>query len=146
HEANEVYTYHSCVVSETNGRIRALWERLLDYELGHLAVARELFSEHSGRDVAELLPQRLPDPIAFESQRTFIRKVLKDEVELRAKGTELVDVTELGKNGASATYRDAMASQGSPSEKVSAGWVWTPGTELMGFRKPPMASVARRRS
>lgn len=37
HEATEVYTYYSCSMSETNPRIRALWERFLDYELGHPA-------------------------------------------------------------------------------------------------------------
>ena len=36
HEASEVYNYYSCVQQETNPRIKAIWERFLDYELGHL--------------------------------------------------------------------------------------------------------------
>src|SRR5690606_14713130 len=36
HEATEVYNYYSCVQHETNPRIKAIWERFLDYELGHL--------------------------------------------------------------------------------------------------------------
>src|SRR6202008_2411156 len=39
HEANEVYLYYGFVQSESNPRVRALWERFLDYELGHLALA-----------------------------------------------------------------------------------------------------------
>src|SRR5690606_3133656 len=49
HEATEVYCYYSCVESETNPRIKAIWERFLDYELGHLAVISELFKKHERR-------------------------------------------------------------------------------------------------
>ena len=38
HEAMEVYNYYGCVQQENNPRIRAIWERMLDYELGHFAV------------------------------------------------------------------------------------------------------------
>ena len=43
HEATEVYTYYSCSLSETNPRLKAIWERFLDYELGHLTFVSELF-------------------------------------------------------------------------------------------------------
>src|SRR5690606_24784484 len=35
HEACEVYNYWSCVESEENPRIKKLWERFPEYELGH---------------------------------------------------------------------------------------------------------------
>jgi rubrerythrin len=146
HEATEVYLYQSCLDAEPNTRIRAIWERFLDYELGHLAAARALFEAHEGRDAAEVLPQRLPELLPFESQRAFIRKVLKDEVELRANGTEIVDRSQMPRNGASSAYREAYNSDGSPSDKVAAGFVWMPGTELMGFRRDHFAAGMRRRS
>ena len=37
-EACEVWNYAGCVEQETNPRIKAIWERFLDYELGHLQV------------------------------------------------------------------------------------------------------------
>jgi hypothetical protein len=45
HEAAEVWNYQACVEQETNPRIKALWERFLDYELGHLQVAMQLFKD-----------------------------------------------------------------------------------------------------
>jgi hypothetical protein len=135
HEATEVYLYQSCADAEPNARIRAIWERMLDYELGHLAVARELFQKYEGRDAAEILPQRTPALLPFESQRDFVRKVLKDEVDLRANGTEIVDRSQMPRNGASDAYREQLASHGVPSEKVAAGFIWTPGTELMGIKE-----------
>jgi len=59
HEACEVYNYHSCVESEKNARVRAIWERFLDYELGHVRFVARLFEDTEGRDAAEILPERV---------------------------------------------------------------------------------------
>ncbi|MFL5387431.1 MAG: hypothetical protein ACJ79O_15930 [Myxococcales bacterium] len=128
HEANEVYNYWCCAEQESNPRVRAIWERFLDYELGHLAVAREAFEKTERRDIAAILPQRMPERIRYESQRQFVRKVLANEVELRASGTEIVEREP--KNSPSAGYRRQMNSQGSPTETIAAGYAWRPGTEL----------------
>src|SRR5690554_3851895 len=127
-EANEVYTYYSCVASETNPRIKAIWERFLDYELGHLHVVTELFKKYERRDPVEILPERLPDPIAFESQRDFVRKVLSEELDMRSVGPEYVDKSQ--ESEASKAYRDHLNSTGSPTEVVADQYRWQPGTEL----------------
>ncbi|HUQ24352.1 MAG TPA: hypothetical protein VM140_01690, partial [Burkholderiales bacterium] len=62
HEACEVYNYYGAMEQESNPRIRAIWERFLDYELGHLNLVMELFKKHEKRDPAEILPQTLPAP------------------------------------------------------------------------------------
>jgi rubrerythrin len=128
HEAGEVYNYWSCVESEDNPRIRAIWERFLDYELGHVRHVARLFEQIEGRDAAEVLPDRLPEPIRYESHRDFVREVLRREVRLSAVGTEFVDRDQ--ESAETRAYRDHMNSQGSPSETVAAGYVWRPGTEL----------------
>jgi rubrerythrin len=128
HEACEVYNYYGCMEQESNPRIRALWERFLDYELGHLNAVVELFKQHERRDPAEILPQALPDPIAFDTQREFVRKTLAQEVDLRANGTQIVPKAKEG--AASRQYRDALNADGSPSETVAAGYRWSPGSEL----------------
>mgnify|MGYP000660365806 FL=1 len=126
HEANEIYNYYGCVQQETNPRLKAIWERMLDYEFGHFQVALAMFKQYEQRDPAEILPAQLPDPIPFASQRDFVRKILKQEVDLRANGTEI------GKQDsqASIAYRNAVNADGSPSETVAVGYQWAPGTEL----------------
>jgi rubrerythrin len=131
HEAVEVYNYWSCVESEENSRVKTIWERLLDYELGHLRVVAELFQKTEGRDPAEVLPARLPEPIRYRSHRQFVRDVLRKEVALTAVGAEIVPRGSGPGEEASERYRQHMNSQGSPSETAAAGYVWTPGTELM---------------
>ena len=128
HEAAEVYNYYGCVQQETNPRVKAIWERFLDYELGHFHHVCELFKQHEKRDPAELFPGDLPEPIPFASQRDFVRQVLAQEVDLRAKGTQFVNKSQ--ESQASIDYRAHINSDGSPSESVAAGYIWTPGTEL----------------
>ena len=137
HEATEVYNYYSCYESETNPRIKKIWERFIDYELGHLRIAAELFEKIEGRDRAEILPSALPDPIAYTSHRDFVREVLAQEVDLRAVGTEFVDESDVPKDNPSIAYREQMNEQGSPSERVAEGWMWTPGTELTAVNTKP---------
>ena len=135
HEANEVYNYYSCLQFESDERLKGLWQRFLDYELGHLHYVMGLFKQHEGRDPAEVLPETLPDPIEYRSQREFVRSVLENEVDLRAAGPDFVDKGE--ESEASLAYRKQMNAQGSPSNAVSAGYRWAPGTELS--RKLPTA-------
>lgn len=128
HEANEVYNYYSCIQQETNPRVKAIWERFLDYELGHFHYVCELFKQYEQRDPAELLAGGLPEPINFASQRDFVRQTLLQEVDLRTNGTQFVDMKN--ESQASIAYRTQLNSEGSPSETVAAGYIWAPGTEL----------------
>ncbi|HEX8700332.1 MAG TPA: hypothetical protein VF815_15905 [Myxococcaceae bacterium] len=129
-EAMEVYTYYSCLAYETNPRVKEVWQRFVDYELGHLHYVMELFQRLEGRDPAEILPATLPEPVAFKSHREFVRRVLSQEVDLRADGTNFVDKGELAPGHRSLVYRDQLNSEGSPSDTASAGYQWAPGTEL----------------
>ncbi len=130
HEAMEVYTYYSCLAYEGNAKVKEVWQRFVDYELGHLHHVMELFQRLEGRDPAEILPETLPEPVDFKSHREFVRRVLNQEVDLRANGTDFVDKAELPADHRSIQYRDQLNSEGSPSDTASAGYQWTPGTEL----------------
>jgi rubrerythrin len=131
HEATEVYNYYSCAQQESNRRIKEIWNRFVDYELGQLHFVRELFERIEKRDAAEILPRELPEPIAFRSHRDFVRKVLNEEVDLRASGTQYINGADERPDSPSVLYRTHMNSEGSPTEMVAAGYRWQPGTELV---------------
>jgi rubrerythrin len=128
HEATEVWNYWSCVQQESEPRVKAIWERFLDYELGHLQAVKELFESIEKRDSAEILPATLPEPLKFESQRAYVRQVLEQEVDLRANGKRIVPLAEEART--SVDYRAQLNAEGSPSETVAGGYRWHPGTEL----------------
>jgi hypothetical protein len=128
HEATEAYNYYSCVEYEKNPRIKRIWERFLDYELGHLRFVADLFERTERRDAASVLSESLPEPIRYDSHREFVRQVLRTEVHLSAVGTEFVDRSQ--ETQQTRDYRAHMNSEGSPSDTVAASYVWRPGTEL----------------
>ena len=139
HEANEAYNYWSCVESESNPRVKAIWERFLDYELGQLRFVAGLFENRERRDVAEVLPESLSEPIQYHSHRDFVRQVLRDEVSFSSVGTEYVSSVE-EESEQTRAYRAQLNAEGSPTETVAAGYVWRPGSELTGMA--PNGSMA----
>jgi hypothetical protein len=130
HEATEIYNYYSCLQYESNPRVKAIWERFVNYELGHFHFVLQLFQQFEKRDPAEILPAALPEPIEYKSHRQFVRQVLADEVDLRARGTQFVSKEEEPQDAPSAMYRERINASGSPSETIAAGYRWKPGTEL----------------
>jgi hypothetical protein len=142
HEANEVYNYYSCVEYETNKRIKQVWERFLDYELGHLQHVAALFERYERRDAEEILNVKLPEPIVYESHRDYVREVLRSEVQLTAAGPSFISFQEEDPQGPSARQRAQLNSEGSPSDSVARGYVWAPGTELSRRGPKPVATTA----
>jgi hypothetical protein len=126
HEAMEVYAYWSCMEQEQNPRIKALWERFVDYELGHFHAVADLMRVLERRDPRELFFGGLPNRIEFKSHRELVQKVLAEEVDLRARGAQYVARSE--ESEATLAYRRHINSQGSPSSIVSAGYCWGPGS------------------
>lgn len=115
HEACEVYGYDSAAQSEDNPRLRALFEKFTDFELGQFHRVKALFEEVEHRDVSEVIARLPPEPLRFESHRTYVRQLLRSESDLR---------------GATS------------SDLVAAGYVWTPGGELQ--RPRPRAEIVGR--
>jgi len=131
HEAMELWTYVGCAGWESNPRIKQIWQRLADQELGHLNFVMDLFRKLEKRDPFEILPTTLPEPIEYKSHRAFVRDVLRDEVHLRAVGDRIVDPARTPESSETLAHRTRLNERGSPSEIVAAGYTWRPGTELV---------------
>jgi len=138
HEATEVYNYYGCVESEGNAKIKKVWERFLDYELGQLQYVAELLEKYEKRDAGSILVGKLPTPIAYESHREFVRETLRSEVDLTAREASFIPRAEERPGDPSPLQRAQLNSDGSPTEQIASGYVWAPGGEL--------ARKARRKS
>ncbi len=128
HEIMEVYNYLSCQEQETNPRIKDIWRRFLDYELGQLHALTHFYKEKLKLDPEEILHGNLPKFIEFKSQRNFIREVLKNEVDFRSRGPDYVSIDQESEE--SIQYRNHLNSKGNPAEIISSDYQWRPGTEL----------------
>jgi hypothetical protein len=130
HEATEIYNYYSCLQQETNPRVKAIWQRFCDYELGHFHYVLDVFRKYDKRDPAELFAAPLPEPVEYKSHRDFVRETLAKEVDLRARRTQFIPKDEEREDSPSVAYREQMNASGSPSDVVAAGYRWKPGTEI----------------
>ncbi len=128
-EACEIWNYEGCMAQESNPRVKAIWEKFLDYELGHFQVALQLFKDTERRDPAEVLGDgKLPD---FIPLRKPARVREADGVERGAAPQERDGLRGRGRGRAElARVPDAVNAGGSPSTTVSDTYSWAPGTEL----------------
>jgi hypothetical protein len=128
-EACEVWNYAGCLAQESNPRVKAIWEKFLDYELGHFHEVLKIFKDTERRDPELVLGDgKLPPFIEYKSHREFVRQTIENEVDVRKDGTQFVDLKDEGKS--SLAYREAVNAEGSPSTTVSESYSWAPGTEL----------------
>ncbi|GLX96626.1 hypothetical protein [Herbidospora sp. NBRC 101105] len=90
HEYNECYLYHSFMETESDPRIKAIWELHLNMELEHLRLAAEMFKRHDGRDPEQVLAPALPAPVTFEPNKAYLRELLATQIDYTTIGTGYV--------------------------------------------------------
>lgn len=119
HEYNECWLYWSCLQTETDPRIRAVWELHLAMEIEHLRIACELLRDIDGIEAESFLPaEGLPAPLTFEPNKEYVRDVLRRTVDLSAWDSQFVPVSELTPDHRYFAYQRTVNAGGAPSELV----------------------------
>ncbi len=90
HEYNECYLYHSFMATESDPKVKAIWELHLNMELEHLHAACDLMRRHDGREPEEVLAPELPQPVTFEPNKAYLRELLDTQIDLTTLGTGYV--------------------------------------------------------
>ena len=127
-QSAEALCYHACLRHESAPRLKAWWERMLDFEIGQFHEVARLLLGHQGLDARAVLPGELDDCLDFCSQRAFIQQVLAQELDRSCMAGAYVPRSQ--ESQATRDWRAALNAEGSPSESVAAGYSWFPGTEL----------------
>jgi hypothetical protein len=119
HEYNEVYLYWSMLQQESDRRIKSIWERHCDMEIGQLQVACDMLRRYEGVEPEEILPRELPDiPVTFEPNKEYVREVLATQIDLRKNGTDYVPLAELPPDHRYFELQRAFQTASAPSERV----------------------------
>jgi hypothetical protein len=90
HEYNECYMYHSMMETESDPKVKAIWELHLNMELEHLRLSCELMRRHDGREPESVLARELPPPITFEPNKDYLRHLLATQIDLTTLGAGYV--------------------------------------------------------
>lgn len=81
HEYTECYLYYSCLIDETDPKIKKIWDRCLTQEIAHLNIAKRLLQEYEGKDYLEVIPDpEFPTLLTIGSHKEYIRQVLKNTI------------------------------------------------------------------
>jgi hypothetical protein len=90
HEYNECYMYYSFMETESDSRIKSIWELHLNMELEHLRIAADLMRRQTGRDAQEIVAPRFPQPVTFEPNKSYLRELIATQVDYTTFGTGYV--------------------------------------------------------
>ncbi|MFB0612892.1 hypothetical protein [Aurantiacibacter poecillastricola] len=119
HEYNECWLYWSCMETETDTKIRQVWETHLAMELEHLRLAVDMMKQVDGLDAADFLPKGgLTEPMTFEANKEYVRGVLDRTLDWTAYDSEFVPVGELPEDHRFFDYQRKVNEGGTPSEDV----------------------------
>jgi hypothetical protein len=118
HEFNECWIYWSFMQEEPDPRVRALYEKHLAMEIEHLRIAGELMRQIERRDPEELLAAGFDKPMVFKENKKYVRSVLEKQVDLTARDTDFVPITDLPADHRYFVYQSSVNAGENPSETV----------------------------
>ena len=119
HEFTEVCNYYTCMEDETDERIKKTWELFLDIEIGHLHEAAKLFQKYENRDAEEVIGSEIVIPCRFQSQKEYVQKVLKNEVDKRlGMDKDYTTIDKLPEDWPSYAVQKRQAEINAPSESA----------------------------
>lgn len=99
HEYTECYLYWSCYNTEVDKNVKKIWELHLEQELAHLQKSVELLNKYAGKDYLEVIPNpEFPEPLVLTSNKEYIRKIIKQTVNLTSTREDYEKVSELPDN------------------------------------------------
>jgi hypothetical protein len=139
HEYTECANYYTCLETEVDPRLKALWEMFLSYELEHLRVAGDALKRLQNKDPEELMGTELPTPATFEVNREYVTNVIKGQSDLRlVMGGKWARLGELSQDWPSYSYQAAVHVDGAPSETVVRLRADAAGVDLVRAADPTL--------
>jgi hypothetical protein len=119
HQWHECWMYWSLMQDEKEARVRQLYERHCAMEIEHLRIACELMKRIERRDPESILRQSgFSTALAFKPNKEYVRRVLKEQVDLTAKDAEFVPVGTLADDDRYFTYQQRVNGDFSPTEEA----------------------------
>ncbi len=119
HEFTEVCCYYNCMTDEKDERIKEIWSMFLDFEIGHLRVAAEIFKNKEKRDPEEVIGNKIVLPCRFLSQKEYVSQVLRSQIQKRlTKDKGYTNLCELPEDWGSYKVQKEVGKEGAPTENV----------------------------
>lgn len=119
HEFNEVCNYYTCMEDETDPVLKKIWEEFMLYEIDHLHSAAKLLKKFDKKDPEEVIGDKIVEPCKFMSQKDYVAKILRKEIDKRLDNTGdmgYTTISDLPDDWESYKVQEIVGSEGAPSE------------------------------
>ncbi len=117
-QVNEAYNYFSCWQTETDPRIKAIWEQFYRMELEHIQQVGQLLLQYEGKDIHTMFPAEITPLIVFEPNKEYVRNIVKTQRDLQPIHMDFVPKQQMPKDWASFRYMEAVNRGGIPSQEI----------------------------
>jgi hypothetical protein len=108
HEYTECYLYYSCFETETDARIKQLWEELFEQEVAHLHKANELLQKYEKKDYQQVIPDaKFPQLLKLVPSKEYVRQVL-ESTRLTSDRDGYCDVAQMPDNADFFRYQNQV--------------------------------------
>ena len=96
HEYSECFIYWSNYMTETDKKIKALWERYFELEISHLLKATELLKKYEGKEYLQIIKNpEFPSPLSLHENIEYVRDVLAETAQFTGLLTDYTSVDNL---------------------------------------------------
>jgi len=121
HEYVECYLYWSCYMTETDDRIRKLWEENFEIEISHLHNAARLLEKYENKHWQQVIPDPdFPRPLELHENIDYVRRILADTVQFTGCREDYKKVENLEHDADFFTYQKRLIcdAESVPSHNV----------------------------
>ena len=141
HEYTECYLYYSCAQTESDSKIKEIWQHHFEMEAAHLKHVADLLKKYEKKNVKQVIPNaNFPKLLEFgPSNIEYVRKVIKTQVYLTSDREDYIDARDMGANCDFFKYNDIVNGNGkeTPSHVIINETIKALGGEDYRFQKKP---------
>ena len=111
HEYTECYLYYSCMVTECDPGIRAIWEECLIQEIAHLHTVKELLWKYEKKDWMQVIPcGEFPQILELRPNVEYVRDIIRTTTGNTQKEECVVPLMQLSLNDRFYCYQGTVHS------------------------------------
>lgn len=118
-QLHQAYNLYSAMQTESDARIKKIWEQLYAHELEHVRIMNDLLQKYENRELLDILKtDTIEQLIVLEPNKEYVNNVIETQLDLRPYNMKFVPESELPSDWASFSYQKKVNAGGVPSEQV----------------------------
>lgn len=132
HEYAECYVYWSNYMTETDERMKKVWEFQFENELSHLHAALKLLQKYDKKDYADVIPHAdFPEPLELKENIGYVRSILSSTIQYTGKLADYRPIGALPEDDRYFVYNARFNSpiKSNPSHKVITDYIKSHGKD-----------------